>query len=161
MTRKVYRTAQGKMVDLGALMLQNESVRAVGNMKVNARGDLVDSNNRPIDTRNKQVNRQYDRQTGDAAVAKPQARRANSRAARPDPAPQVADPVIPPVAVEIPPAPEDFDDNFVKQEPEPAPAIETPGGGLAAAIAKARQIKQEPLKTARQIAQENAGVKKI
>ena len=45
MTRKVYRTANGKMVDLGALQLQNENVRAVGNMGVNARGDIIDSGN--------------------------------------------------------------------------------------------------------------------
>jgi len=164
MTRKVYRTAQGKMVDLGALMLQNENVRAVGNMKVNARGDLVDSNNRPIDTRNRQVNRQYNRQTNDApsASARPTTRRANSRSSKAENSPQVDVQPAPSVAVEIPPTPEDFDDNFVKQEPEPVAAPESStGGGLAAAIAKARQIKQEPLKTPRQIAQENAGVKKI
>ena len=57
MTRKIYRTAQGKMVDLGRLQLQNENVRAVGNMKVNSRGDRLDSTNRPIQTRNEQVDR--------------------------------------------------------------------------------------------------------
>ena len=46
MTSKVYRTAQGKSVDLGTIMLQNEHVRAVGNMNVNARGDKLDQNNR-------------------------------------------------------------------------------------------------------------------
>jgi hypothetical protein len=49
---------------------------------------------------------------------------------------------------------------------EPTPAEETTvnateGGGLAAAIAKARSIKQEPLKTPRQQAQETPGVRKI
>jgi len=67
MTRKVYRTAQGKMVDLGSLQLRNETVRSVGNMKVNARGDLIDSNNRPINTRNQQVDRQYRRQTSNVS----------------------------------------------------------------------------------------------
>lgn len=62
MTGKVYRSAQGKMVDLGALQLQNESIRAVGNMGINARGDRVNSENKPIDTRNQQVKRQYDKQ---------------------------------------------------------------------------------------------------
>lgn len=62
MTGKVYRSAQGKMVDLGSLQLQNEQTRAVGNMGVNARGDRVNSENRPIDTRNQQVKRQYDKQ---------------------------------------------------------------------------------------------------
>jgi hypothetical protein len=62
MTGKVYRSAQGKMVDLGTIQLQNESTRAVGNMGVNARGDRVNSENKPIDTRNQQVKRQYDKQ---------------------------------------------------------------------------------------------------
>ena len=63
MTRKVYKSAMGKPVDLGSLILQNEGVRAVGNMNVNARGDLLDGNNRVIDQKNRQVQRQYNRQT--------------------------------------------------------------------------------------------------
>ena len=53
MTRKVYKSAMGKPVDLGSLILQNEGVRAVGNMNVNARGDLLDGNNRVIDQKNR------------------------------------------------------------------------------------------------------------
>jgi hypothetical protein len=63
MTKKVYRTAQGKQVDLGALQLQNETVRAVGNMGVNARGDRVNARNQPVDSRTAQVNRAYKKQT--------------------------------------------------------------------------------------------------
>jgi glycine cleavage system H lipoate-binding protein len=63
MTQKTYKTAQGKTVDMGRLTLQNEQVRAVGNMKVNARGDLVDDMNRPISSKPQQVNRQYNNQT--------------------------------------------------------------------------------------------------
>ncbi len=154
MTRKVYRTAQGRMVDLGALQLKNEHVRAVGNMKVNARGDKIDSNNRAIETRNQQVSRQYRRQvsnTNDTPVSA-----------------TAAD-------VELPVPPEDFDDDFqrtpqsttqIKSDaattiPTPTTSPEAQGHGLAAAIAKARQVKQEPLKTPRQIAQQTPGVRKI
>ncbi len=63
MTSKVYRSAQGKSVDMGRLQLQNEGVRAVGNMKVNARGDMVDDMNRVISTKSEQVNKQYKTQT--------------------------------------------------------------------------------------------------
>lgn len=63
MTSKTYKTAQGKTVDMGRLILQNEQVRAVGNMNVNARGDLVDDMNRPISSKTQQVNRQYQNQT--------------------------------------------------------------------------------------------------
>lgn len=62
MTQKIYKTAQGKTVDMGRLVLQNEKVRAVGNMGVNARGDHVDDLNRIIQTRNEQVNTQYNQQ---------------------------------------------------------------------------------------------------
>ena len=62
MTQKVYKTAQGKTVDMGRLMLQNEKTRAVGNMKVNARGDIVDDMNNVISSRPQQVNKQYNKQ---------------------------------------------------------------------------------------------------
>ena len=40
---KTYRTANGKQVDFGALLLANEKAPALGNMNVNARGDLIDA----------------------------------------------------------------------------------------------------------------------
>ena len=63
MTKKTYRTAQGKVVDLGAMMVQNETVRAVGNMSVNARGDIIDNQGQVLATRGEQVNRNLNRQT--------------------------------------------------------------------------------------------------
>ena len=48
---------------MGALRLQNEKVRAVGNMRVNARGDVINDNNEVIRTRNEQVEKQYQKQT--------------------------------------------------------------------------------------------------
>ncbi len=63
MTQSTYKTANGKTVDMGALRLKNEQVRAVGNMKVNASGDQADDNNRVIAPKPEQVQRQYHRQT--------------------------------------------------------------------------------------------------
>jgi hypothetical protein len=63
MSKKIYKSAMGKTVDMSSLMLQNEHVRAVGNMGVNARGDVLDSADRVIDQKNRQVQRQYNRQT--------------------------------------------------------------------------------------------------
>lgn len=137
MTRKIYRTAQGKMVDIGALQLQNENIRAVGNMPVNARGDIVDSMNKPIAAKNKQVTKQYNKQTSGIRHTAPASRKTA-------PAPLA------------PPTPEDFEDNVTKET-----ITETQPTGLAAAIARARQIKQEPLKTPRQAAQDTEGVKKL
>lgn len=41
MTNQVYTTAMGKTIDLGALILRNEKVPAVGNMNVNALGKVL------------------------------------------------------------------------------------------------------------------------
>ena len=68
MTKKIYKTAMGKTVDISALILQNENVRAVGNMNVNARGDLVDSTNQTIDKKNRQVQRQYAQTTSSRPI---------------------------------------------------------------------------------------------
>jgi hypothetical protein len=62
MAGNVYRTANGKTLDMRALALKNENVRAVGNMKVNARGDVVDDENRIIKTKPAQVQKQYNQE---------------------------------------------------------------------------------------------------
>jgi hypothetical protein len=149
MTRKTYKSAMGKIVDLGALMLENENVRAVGNMNVNARGDMLDSTNKVIDSKNKQVQRQYRRQTTVAAIpptgstrlAKEAQLKANN------------------------PVEKIIEDVLLEDATEPTDSAEltttTPRGGLAAAIAKSQAVKQELLKTPRQLAREQAGVKKL
>lgn len=112
MTAKVYRTAMGKMVDIGAIQLKNEKVRAVGNMGVNARGDVVDADNRPIASRNSQVQKQYRKQTNVSNQEVFSSRDHKS-------------------AVDIPPPPEDFEDSVDRN------SIET--SGLLSAISKAKQ----------------------
>jgi|LakMenEpi03Aug12_release.lakeMendotaPanAssembly.Ray.scaffolds.fasta_scaffold41318_2 hypothetical protein len=39
MTKRVYRTANGRSINIDAIIAQNEDSIAIGNMKVNARGD--------------------------------------------------------------------------------------------------------------------------
>ncbi len=63
MTQSTYKTANGKTVDMGALRLKNEQVRAVGNMKVNARGDEINERGQVIRKKTEQANNQYRRQT--------------------------------------------------------------------------------------------------
>ena len=152
MTKKQYRSAMGKVVDMGALQLQNETVRAVGNMNVNARGDTLNSTNQIIDKKSQQVRRQYRRQsnvgTQEVATSNVALRKSNQ------------------------PASEVFEDSFddlpednnvvaedIVAEPAPAPAYE-PKGGLAAAIARSRTVKQQLEKTPRQLAKESS-IKKI
>jgi hypothetical protein len=153
MTRKIYRSAMGKPVDLGALFLQNEHVRAVGNMNVNARGDVLDSANRVIEPKNRQVQRKYRRQTnvsgGAVTTGTMAAKQAAEMATQVDPNDQFAD------LINDAPSPV-----VVNNEKEAQPTSAVPRGGLAAAIARNREIKQELEKTQRQRAQEQ-GVKRI
>ena len=62
MTQKMYKTAKGKLIDMGALLLRNENTRAVGNMKANARGDQLDNTNQVVTKKTEQVTRQYSKQ---------------------------------------------------------------------------------------------------
>lgn len=140
MTRKQYRTAMGKTVDMGALMLQNEGVRAVGNMHVNAKGDKLNSANKVIDKKTQQIKRQNKKQTN--VSHKPQVAKSKIQ------------------VEEIPVDPMDTftdlpDDNEVVKDE--APALQ---GGLAAAIAKAKTVQQTKLTPPKQAAKA-AGVKKI
>lgn len=59
-----YRTAMGKVVDMATLASRNERVRAVGNMKVNARGDTIDSAGRIIKPVTTKVNEAYGKTVG-------------------------------------------------------------------------------------------------
>lgn len=61
----IHRTAMGKSVDMSSLSSQHEKTRAVGNMNVNARGDIVDSNNRVIQDNTKRVKATYNNSVAD------------------------------------------------------------------------------------------------
>lgn len=70
MTKDIYRSANGKQIDMGALRLKNENVRAVGNMRVNARGDLVDDKNQVITPKNQQASQSYNNQVSNPGQPK-------------------------------------------------------------------------------------------
>jgi hypothetical protein len=55
------KTAAGKMLDMNALIAKNERTRAVGNMNVNARGDIIDSHNRVINDATRRVSSMYNK----------------------------------------------------------------------------------------------------
>ena len=63
-----HRTAMGKTVDMAALTTKNEKTRAVGNMKVNARGDTIDAQGRVIKTATAKVNDSYNRTVGNRSA---------------------------------------------------------------------------------------------
>ena len=208
MATKVYKSAMGRVVDLGALMLKNETIRAVGNMNVNARGDLLDSTNNVVETKPKQVQKHYQKQITNTTTIAPttstraaKKQHAQKKASKEKVAKDTAKPVKEKI---VNPSVLDAYNNErlvskfdkmqkVQQEltteildidsmeeltaiaatiPEviadPVPVeIESPvskaipRGGLAAAIAKTQAVKQELLKTPRQLAQSKPGVNKI
>jgi hypothetical protein len=63
-----YRTAQGKIVDMSQLSARNETTRAVGNMRVNARGDTIDGTGRVILPVTKKVGEKYQRTVSNRAA---------------------------------------------------------------------------------------------
>ena len=156
MTSKIYKTAQGKTVDLGTIMLQNEHVRAVGNMNVNARGDKLDSNNCVVETKPRQIQRQNARITN--VSADPVQTSSNkSKKAKQKAKPETQQARHQPVETTMP------EEAPVPVVAPPAQNVSTPKipeGGLAAAIARTKEVKQELEKTRRQ-QQQAHGVRRI
>jgi hypothetical protein len=167
MTSKIYKSAMGKPVDMGSLLLQNERVRAVGNMNVNARGDRLDSNNQVIEPKNKQVQRRYNRQTN-VSAGPAHSSTISAREERQQPLVDPTDSFLDLPVDEPPVEPEVIPEPVVAEATplvEPAVVEEQPrapaqGGGLAGAIARTREVKQELEKTRRQQAQAQ-GVRRI
>lgn len=146
---KTYKTAMGKTIDMGAMILANEKIRAVGNMKVNAKGDIIDSNNNVVKTKQQQLAEQYGtqtkRQNRPSNVQKPQEDRApvETKPAVTKPAAKVVETKAPEPVQESVDFPEDVMEDDVEVVKETAePAIPTKPSGLAAAIAKTKESKK-------------------
>jgi hypothetical protein len=73
----IYRSAHGKPVDIAQLATKFEKVRAVGNMNVNARGDVIDNNNKVVKDNTNRVKNTYNRSVG----KNPSVQQANRKAA--------------------------------------------------------------------------------
>lgn len=63
-----HRTAQGKILDMAALIARNEKVRAVGNMKVNARGDTIDDMDKIVVPVTQKVGQKYSQTVGNRSA---------------------------------------------------------------------------------------------
>jgi len=62
--RRLYRTANGKQIDLDMLISRNELTPAVGNARVNARGDELGPGGKIIRKREEVLNDYYQQQQG-------------------------------------------------------------------------------------------------
>jgi hypothetical protein len=58
---KLYRTLQGKEVDMEKLSLINETTPAVGNVRMNARGDELGPGGKIVKTREEMLKEYYDK----------------------------------------------------------------------------------------------------
>ena len=61
--RKIYKTMQGKTVDMESLAARNETMPAVGNVRMNARGDELGPGGTIIRKREDIVNDHYNQQS--------------------------------------------------------------------------------------------------
>lgn len=131
---KTYRTSSGKQVDFGALLLNNETVPALGNMNVNARGDEIDPAGNITKSR-ETVMREYNELNTmvpeDGAIPEGTGLQADDDwqdwqppITTPEPAETIA---VPAETVEV------------QAEEKP----KTPTGGLAAAVAAAKKTTEE------------------
>lgn len=151
--KTTYKTSAGQEINMAALILKNEKVRAVGNMNVNARGDVIDNANNTTSTRSSQVNKNYRKQIGNVAQDVPVATSKKATKSVKDIAQQYVGSSNDTIAGldEAPKAKTIAKKAKVVSEP-----IED---GLAAAIVKAREVKQEAKPQSHQ--EERSGVKKI
>jgi len=62
--KRMYRTMQGRMVDIEKLRAANESVQAVGNMNVNARGDVIGPGGTIVTSKEKVIQKYYEQPKG-------------------------------------------------------------------------------------------------
>ena len=102
------RSAMGKAVDMSAIVTRNENVRAVGNMGVNARGDVIDSYGRVVQQNTKRVNDSYNNTLDESNNGEPVMNIQSG----------LKEDVQPVFSPEEEKFLEDFDDDFIKPEVE-------------------------------------------
>jgi len=136
---KIYKTARGKSVDFDKIKLSNETAIAVGNMKVNARGDLLGAGGQVAKGRNQIMDELYSVEPGEIAESK-----------------ETMQPSTPQKLIDLtnnltvsttdtPPADDQTTDDLVVANP-------TTRGSLASSIAKTATVEQKPMPTPKEIA---------
>ena len=62
--KRMYRSMQGRMVDIEKLRAANETVQAVGNMNVNARGDVLGPGGQIVTKKETVIKKYYEQPKG-------------------------------------------------------------------------------------------------
>jgi hypothetical protein len=137
---KIYKTARGKTIDMDKVKLSNETVTAVGNMKVNARGDRLGVGGKVVAGRNQVMDRVYAvnpapaRRTGGYSPNDPEVYAQQQSLVESNRAKELHDlatNLVQPTSIEP-----------VESTEPAAPATR---GSLAGSVAKTTVVKQEPL----------------
>ena len=132
----VRRTAMGDGIDMDMLRLANENTIAVGNMKVNARGDQLGPGGKVIKTR-AQVMSEHHALNMSTQLASHDDEIRESMSAEPEVLVQQPSNVLQPTAVDEPVA-----------ESESIPSYTKPRGSFAEAVAGQTEVSQELLEPA-------------
>ena len=123
--KKMYRTMQGRMVDIDRLRAQNETTPAIGNMGVNARGDVLGPGGQIVKPKEAVMKEYYETPRG-AAQDTP-VKKAPVKRAQPIPQPQVQQvQTMNPTVQETKPAP--------RKTVKTSPKQETSKSGIDAAL---------------------------
>lgn len=106
--RKIYRTANGKQVDLDLLISRNELTPAVGNARVNARGDELGPGGQIVRKREDVMRDYYENSNG--MKSENVVKRKDAKVDQ-----EVTTPTPTPTATELAEWEEDDDGNFIRK----------------------------------------------
>ena len=62
--KRMYRSMQGRMIDIEKLRAANENVQAVGNMNVNAKGDVLGAGGKVVTPKETVIRKYYEQPKG-------------------------------------------------------------------------------------------------
>ena len=177
---KTYRTSSGKTVDFGALLLANETAPAIGNMNVNARGDEIDPAGNITKSR-EQIMREYNELNtmvptddsipeGSGITADDDWKDWEPPKTTPAP-PPIKEPAPEPVK-ETEPVKQKQDESkpktvaqMVEENPDKiidkTTEVKKPTGGLAAAVAAAKEVEDNVQESLQQKELNTPGVRRI
>jgi len=187
---KYYKTAKGRDFDQEAYLLQHPPIPAIGNANVDSKGNPLPNTPKEKKKEfqkkspKEQHQQRYEGQVVDAPIIS--GRKVAAQQKQKFDKESIKNSVMPKtigkeaeIKIAIPtPIREDILDTPVEEitnqqlmmkeavtkvvaTPKSEPTIDMASGGLAAALAKAKESRQEPMKTERQQVREKTGVKKI
>jgi len=128
---RIYKSARGQAIDIDKIKLSNENAIAVGNMRVNARGDKLGAGGQVVAGRNQIMDQAYAVPSGGYSPNAPEVFAEREQQAAKSQAEQLFN----------------LTNNLVETDTAEAPVADTTAtrGSLASSIAKTVSVTQEPI----------------